>query len=225
MGRVDNWRGAPTKIISNAPRVSEWIPKIIKIWDGRLKAALEINNLLYGDIKTYNLIKSTCFYLKISRVQVFCSKFSQVRMFCDGNRSKLVPEYTCPGSYPSLMIVNNLTKNQTWRFNTIKKGKNNIDINRYILVPIYIILTYLQKNFIHIKISTSFTDFHYFLPIHIKIHMIQQVLIWIYNYKNYFILSYFTYLGRIEIYVKETIVLTRPILFSRLIIKEYKKQI
>ena len=46
------------------------------------------------DIKTVNLIESTCFYLKISRVHVFCSDFSQVCMFCNENHSKLVSDFT-----------------------------------------------------------------------------------------------------------------------------------
>ena len=32
-------------------------------------------------------------------------------MFCDGDHSKLVPEYTQPGGFPSWTIVNNITKN------------------------------------------------------------------------------------------------------------------
>ena len=40
---------------------------------------------LCGCIKTENLIESTCFHLKTSRVHVFCSNFSQVLMFCDDN--------------------------------------------------------------------------------------------------------------------------------------------
>ena len=52
--------------------------------------AVEIQKTLCGGRKTENLIESTCFYLKISRVHVFCSNFSRVRMFCDDDHSKLV---------------------------------------------------------------------------------------------------------------------------------------
>ena len=52
-----------------------------------------------------------CFYLKIIRVYIFCSIYSWVRMFCDDDRSKLVPESTQPGGFPSWTIVDNLTKN------------------------------------------------------------------------------------------------------------------
>ena len=63
-----------------------------QIWDGRQKAAVEIQNMLRGGRNTENLIKSTCFYLKISRVHEFCLNFSRVHMFCDDDCSKLVPE-------------------------------------------------------------------------------------------------------------------------------------
>ena len=72
---------------------------------------------LFLGVKTENLIKSTCFYLKddhlkSSRVHVFFSKFSQVHMFDDEYCSKLVPKSTQTGGFPSWMIVNNITKNQ-----------------------------------------------------------------------------------------------------------------
>ena len=54
--------------------------------------AVEIQKSLCGGRKTENLIKSTCFYLKISRVHVFFSKFSQVYMFCNGDCLKLLLE-------------------------------------------------------------------------------------------------------------------------------------
>ena len=63
--------------------------------------AVEIQKLLCGGKKTENLIESTCFDLKNSQVYVFCSNFSQVRMFCDDDHSKLVPESTQPGGFPS----------------------------------------------------------------------------------------------------------------------------
>ena len=48
-----------------------------------------------GVINTYNLIKSTFFYLKISQAHMFCSKFSQVHMFF--MKIELVPEPTHSG--------------------------------------------------------------------------------------------------------------------------------
>ena len=57
--------------------------------------AVEIQKSLCGG-KKKNLIEPGCFYLKISRVHVFCSNFSQVCMFCNGDSSKLVPESTRP---------------------------------------------------------------------------------------------------------------------------------
>ena len=73
--------------------------------------AVEIQKTLCGGAKPENLTESTCFYLKFSRVYVFCSNFSRVRMFCDDDHLKLVPESTRPGGFPSRTIVDNLTKN------------------------------------------------------------------------------------------------------------------
>ena len=70
--------------------------------------AVEIQKTLYGGRKKENLIKSRCFYLKISWFHVFYSDFSQVRIFCDDYHSKLVPESTRPGIFLSWMIVDNL---------------------------------------------------------------------------------------------------------------------
>ena len=53
---------------------------------------VEIHKLLCRGGKTENLIESTNFGLKISRVHMFCSSFSQVHIFCDDNHSKLAPE-------------------------------------------------------------------------------------------------------------------------------------
>ena len=53
------------------------------------KVAVYIQKLLLGGRK--KLIKSTCFYLKISQVHVFCSNFSRACMFYDDNHYKLVP--------------------------------------------------------------------------------------------------------------------------------------
>ena len=44
---------------------------------------VEIQKSLCGVIKIDILIESKCFYLKISRVHVFCLNFSQVCMFCN----------------------------------------------------------------------------------------------------------------------------------------------
>ena len=75
--------------------------KIIQIWGGRQNVAVEIQKTLCGDRNTENLIESTCFYLKISRVHVFCSNFSRIRMFCDDDHSRLVQESTRPEGFPS----------------------------------------------------------------------------------------------------------------------------
>ena len=59
--------------------------------------AVEIQKTLLWGRKTENLIESTYFYLKSSQVHVFCSNFSRVRILCDDDRSKLVPESTHSG--------------------------------------------------------------------------------------------------------------------------------
>ena len=56
--------------------------------------ALEIQKILCGGRNIENLIESTCFYLKVIRVHVFCSNFIRDRMFCDDDCSELVPEST-----------------------------------------------------------------------------------------------------------------------------------
>ena len=53
------------------------------------------------ELKRDNLIESTCNYLKVSQVHVFCSNFSRVRLFCVEDHSKLVPESAQPGGVPS----------------------------------------------------------------------------------------------------------------------------
>ena len=63
--------------------------------------AVEIKKSLSRSRKTENLIDSTFFHLKISRVHVFCLDFSRNRMFCDDDHLKLVPESTQPGGFPS----------------------------------------------------------------------------------------------------------------------------
>ena len=66
---------------------------------------------LFGGIKTDNLIKHTCFnlkisqfhvfYLKVSQVHVICSNFSQVCMFFNDNFSKVLPQTMQPAGSPS----------------------------------------------------------------------------------------------------------------------------
>ena len=60
---------------------------------------VEIQHFLCGGRKTDNLIESTSFYLKISQFHVLHLNFSQVRVFCNDNRSKLVQESTQPGGF------------------------------------------------------------------------------------------------------------------------------
>ena len=61
-----------------------------------------IQKTLYGGRNTDNLIESTWFYLKINWVHVFC----------DNDRSKLVPESTWPGGFPSWTVFDNLKKSE-----------------------------------------------------------------------------------------------------------------
>ena len=51
-----------------------------------------IQKLLCVGRNTKNLVESTCFYLKVSQVNVSSSKFSQICMFFDDDGLKLVPE-------------------------------------------------------------------------------------------------------------------------------------
>ena len=76
------------------------------------KIVVEIQKTLCGGINTYNLMGSVCFYLKTIRVHLLWSNFSQFRMFCDDNRSKLVPEYTNM-VFTCFYIVNNLVKTKS----------------------------------------------------------------------------------------------------------------
>ena len=95
--------------------------------------AVEIPKTLCGGRKTENLIESTCFYLKISRVHVFnlkisrvnvfCLNFSRSCMFCDDNHSKLVPESTRPRGFSDLNDCRQpAQKSQKWRFTFRTKG-------------------------------------------------------------------------------------------------------
>ena len=59
--------------------------------------SVEIKKTHCGVRNIENLIESKYFYLNISRVQVIFSKFCRVRMFCDDDRLKLVPESTRSG--------------------------------------------------------------------------------------------------------------------------------
>ena len=74
MGRIDKRRGEPAGINSYSPSTFARISNRIPIWDGRQKVAIEIQKLLCRRKKTYNLMGSTCFYLKISQVHMFLSK-------------------------------------------------------------------------------------------------------------------------------------------------------
>ena len=70
--------------------------------------AVEIQKTLCEGRNIDNLIKSMCFYLKYSRFHVFCLNFSQARIFCDDNRSTLVPGSTQSRGFLGWTIVNNL---------------------------------------------------------------------------------------------------------------------
>ena len=72
--RVDDQWGGSEEISADVPSLSVWILKIIQIWDGGQKVALEIQKLVCGSRKMENSIESTGFYLKISQVYVFSSK-------------------------------------------------------------------------------------------------------------------------------------------------------
>ena len=109
--RVDDLQGYPSEISDDATSVSVLIQKIIQIRDGRQIMAVGIHKTLCGGRNAGNLIEFTCFHLNISRVHVFCSNFSRIRKFCDDDHSKLVPESTWPGGFPSWTIVDNITKN------------------------------------------------------------------------------------------------------------------
>ena len=108
IGSVDNRRGALAERSYDSPSVSVWISKIIQIWDGRQKVAVEIQKTLCEGRNKENLIESTCFYLRTSRVQVFFPNCSQVRMFCDNECSKLAPGYTQSMEGTSWTIFDNL---------------------------------------------------------------------------------------------------------------------
>ena len=65
-------------------------------------AVVEIYKTICSGRNTESLIESMCFYMKVSRFHVF-SNYSQVRMFCNDNRLKLVPEPTRSGF--SLVVI------------------------------------------------------------------------------------------------------------------------
>ena len=96
MDMVDGQRGALSEVSADVPSISVWISKRIQIWDGRQKVAVEIQKTLCGGRNTYNFIKSTCFYIKISPVHMFVSNYSQVCIFCDDEHLKLVTESVQP---------------------------------------------------------------------------------------------------------------------------------
>ena len=54
-----------SKIIAYVPNVFVLISKIIQIWDGILKVAVEKRKTLFWGINIENLIEFTCFYLTI----------------------------------------------------------------------------------------------------------------------------------------------------------------
>ena len=82
------------EIRADAPSVSMWISKIFRIYDGRKMAAVEIFNALCCVWNIDILKDSTFLYKNLSSPHDF-SNFSQVCMFCDDNRLKLVAESTC----------------------------------------------------------------------------------------------------------------------------------
>ena len=59
------------------------IQKRIQIRYGRQIVGVGIQKTLCVGRNAENLMESKCFYLKVSRVNVFSSNFSQVCMFCD----------------------------------------------------------------------------------------------------------------------------------------------
>ena len=61
-----------------------------------------IKKTLCGGINIESLIESTCIYLKISQFHGFCLDLSQVRMFYNDGRSKLVPGSTQSGGVSEL---------------------------------------------------------------------------------------------------------------------------
>ena len=60
---------------------------------------LKIYKTLCGSINIESLIKSRCFNIKSSQFHVFFSNFSRVRLFCDDDCLKLVPESMCSRVY------------------------------------------------------------------------------------------------------------------------------
>ena len=61
--------------------------------------AVEIYKKIFGSRNTEDLIKSTCFYLKFSRVHLFFFDFSRVYMFCNYDRPTVAPGSTRSGVY------------------------------------------------------------------------------------------------------------------------------
>ena len=71
-----------------------------------------IQNTLCGGRNTEILIDFTCFYLQFNRFHMFSLNVSQVRMVCNDDSSKLVPESMQPGFFQVERLFDNLTKNQ-----------------------------------------------------------------------------------------------------------------
>ena len=111
MGSVDNRYGAPGEISADAPSISVLISKMIQIWDGRKKVAVEIQKTLCEGRNIENLIKSTCFISKL--VKSTCFVWILVESACFA--MTIVMNYYQSLrilEFPDLYIVENLTKNQ-----------------------------------------------------------------------------------------------------------------
>ena len=76
------------KINADAPSISVQIKNRIQIRDGRQIVVIGIQKTLCGDINSDSLFVSTFLNLKVSQVHVFCSNFSQVRIFFNDDCSK-----------------------------------------------------------------------------------------------------------------------------------------
>ena len=75
MGRVDNRRLFRAEMSADAPSVSMLTSDRIQILDRRQKVVVEKQKRLCEGINIDNLIDSTRFYIKVSRIHVFCSDF------------------------------------------------------------------------------------------------------------------------------------------------------
>ena len=73
--------------------------------------AVDIQKTLSGGRNTDNLIKSTCFYLKISRVHVFYSNLVDSTYYAMTIVKTWYESLHIPG-FPGFYVFQNLTKNQ-----------------------------------------------------------------------------------------------------------------